>query len=93
MWACGSPATGASIRVGLARRPVLNMQRRPGGVMAEADPANRTRIGPVLPARPFPGPAQDLRHVPHGPVIGPVDRVPDRGTFGWGGRELGGQRD
>jgi len=57
-------------QVGDAGLAVPDLQRRPGGVVHEGDPAHLARIGAVLPALALPGPADLAGHVAHGVVVG-----------------------
>ena len=80
-------------QVGLAPCPVLDLQRGPGGMVAEADPPDCPWIGAVLAAGSLACPSEHLGDVPHRPVVGPVHGVPDRGTLGRRLGELGRERD
>ena len=79
--------------VGLSPRPILHRERRPGGVMAEADPTDRPRIGAILPAGAFACPAEHVGDVTHGAVAGPVHGIPEHRALGGCGRKLGGKTD
>ena len=61
--------------------------------MAEADPADRPRVGPILAAGAFASPTEDLGHVAHGPVAGAIDGVPEGGALRRRGGELGREAD
>jgi len=79
--------------VGGASRPVLHRERRTRRVVAEADPAHRARVRPVLAALALARPAELAGDVAHSGVIGAVDRVPDGGALGRRAGELGRERD
>ena len=51
------------------------------------------RQAPIFAAGAFPRPAKDLCDIPHGGVVGSIDRIPDRRSLGRRRRELGGQGD
>ena len=80
-------------QVGLPAGSVLHLQCGTGRVMAEADPSDRPRVGPIFAAGAFASPTQYLGHVAHGPVAGAIDGVPEGGALRGRGGELGREAD
>src|SRR6516164_10953077 len=80
-------------QVSLATGPVLDRQRRPRRVMAEADPADRTGVGAICATGALARPAENLGDVPHRPVGRAIDGIPYRRGFGRRCCEFGGKAD
>ena len=79
-------------KVGRAGRGVLDMQRRPCGVVKEGYPGDGPGVGAVKPVLAFARPAELTSHVAHCGVVGAFHGEAEGAPFGVRGGELGRKR-